>query len=57
MTFLILTAIVIASILYNIYFLVSGAHCINVKDINLDETKVIDLRNFNDSYKNPINEL
>jgi hypothetical protein len=55
MTFLILTAIAIAFIFYNRYFPVSGAHFTNVKDLNLDEMKVIDLRDFNDSYKNPIN--
>ncbi|MBT2700140.1 hypothetical protein J7E79_22495 [Bacillus sp. ISL-40] len=55
MTFLFFTALAVAFILYNRYFPVFGAFCTNVKDLNLDEIKVIDVRDFNDSYKNPIN--
>ncbi|NYE07550.1 hypothetical protein F4694_004361 [Bacillus niacini] len=53
MTLKILAAIV-ASIFYRGYFSVFGVHCINLNDLNLDKIKVIELRNYNESYKNPI---
>jgi rhodanese-related sulfurtransferase len=53
MTLLILATIV-AIIFYKRYFPVFGVHCINLNDLDLDKIKVIDLRDYNESYKNPI---
>ena len=54
MKFLILTGIILTFILYKRYFPVFGVNCINLKDIDWDKIKVIDLRDYNESYKNPI---
>jgi rhodanese-related sulfurtransferase len=54
MTFLILSTIVFSFILYKRYFPVFGVHCMDLKDLYLDEIKVIDIRDFNESYKTQI---
>ncbi|NHC43367.1 hypothetical protein G6549_26195 [Bacillus sp. MM2020_1] len=53
MIILILTTI-IAIIFYSRYFPVFGIHCFNLKDLDWDKIKIIDLRDYNESYKNPI---
>ncbi|MHC5534543.1 rhodanese-like domain-containing protein [Priestia megaterium] len=53
MTFLILTSVVLLFSLYKRYFPVFGVQCINLKELYLDKIKVIDIRDFNESYKNP----
>lgn len=55
MIFLILAAIIIAFILYIRYFPVICVPCIQLTDLNLNRTTVIDVRDYNDSYKEPIN--
>lgn len=55
MIFLILAAILIAFILYKRYFPVICVPCIQLKDLNLDRITIIDVRDYNDSYKDPIN--
>jgi hypothetical protein len=52
---LIIFAAIVSSIFYRRYFPVLGVHCINLNDLNWDKIKVIDLRDYNESYKNPIN--
>lgn len=52
MTLLIVIAIVLTFILYKRYFPAFGVHCINLKDIDLDKIKVLDIRDYNDSYNN-----
>lgn len=54
MLFLILTTFVVALSLYKRYVPVLGVHYTNVRGSYLDKIKVIDIRDFNDSYKNPI---
>jgi len=54
MTLLIITTIVVTFVLYKRYFPVLGVHFITLKDLDLDQIKVIDIRDFNESYKNPI---
>ena len=40
--------------LYKRYFPVPGARFIALNDLKLDKIKIIDVRDFNESYKNPI---
>ncbi len=54
MILLILTTI-IAINFYRRYFPVFGIHCFNLKDNDLGKIKIIDLRDYNESDKNPIN--
>ena len=49
-----LLGIVVTFILYERYFPVFGLNCINCKDLDLDKINVIDIRDFNESYMNPI---
>ena len=51
---IILAAILIAFILYKRYFPVFGLPCIQLKDLELDRITVIDVRDYNDSYKEAI---
>ncbi|PFN98164.1 hypothetical protein COJ85_21850 [Bacillus sp. AFS076308] len=52
--FLIGIVITFIFFLYERYFPVFGVNCINCKDLDLDKINIIDIRDFNDSYKNLI---
>jgi rhodanese-related sulfurtransferase len=54
MTLVILSIILIIYSLYKRYFPVCGVPNYTLTDIELDVIKVIDVRDFNESYKNPI---
>ncbi|WP_018661335.1 hypothetical protein [Heyndrickxia acidiproducens] len=54
MEFLLLMTIILTFVLYKRYFPVSGVHCINLKDLDLDKIKVIDIRDYNESHNNPV---
>lgn len=54
MTFLIVSTIFVTFFLYKRYFPVLGVCFIHLKDLDLDNIKVIDVRDFNESYKFPI---
>jgi rhodanese-related sulfurtransferase len=54
MKLLILTSMAIFYIMYKRYFPVSGARFISLNDLKLDNIKIIDVRDFNESYKDPI---
>lgn len=54
MFYLIISIIVITFVLYKRYFPVFGAGCIPLNDLKLDKLKIIDLREYNESYKDPI---
>lgn len=53
MTFLIVCIFVITFSLYRRYVPVLGVRCIYLKDLELDRIKVIDVRDYNESYKDP----
>jgi rhodanese-related sulfurtransferase len=54
MIYLILTSIVIIVIIYNRYFPVRGVKYYQIRDLDLSNVKILDIRDYNDSYKNPI---
>jgi rhodanese-related sulfurtransferase len=54
MIYLILTSIVILVILYKRYFPVLGVKCYQVEELDLTKLKILDVRDYNVSYKNPI---
>lgn len=54
MTLVILSIMLIIYSLYKRYFPVCGVQNYTLTDIELDVIKVIDVRDFNESYKNPI---
>ena len=54
MTFLILTSIIVTLIVYKRYFPVLGVRYIPLKDLELDKIIIIDVRDFTESYKDPI---
>lgn len=54
MTFLIVITFLVSFILYKRYFPVLGARFIHLKDLELDKIKVIDVRDYNESYAEPI---
>ncbi|KAA9022621.1 rhodanese-like domain-containing protein [Niallia endozanthoxylica] len=54
MTFLILSTAIVIFILYRRYFPVLGVQCNHFSDLDLDKINVIDVRDFNESCKNPI---
>jgi len=54
MKFLFLGIIIVLLILYKRYFPVLGVEKINWTDLDLKTMKVIDVRDYNDSYNSPI---
>lgn len=54
MIYLIVTILVLLFILYRRYFPVLGVHRYILEDLELDKIKVIDVRDYNESYKEPI---
>jgi rhodanese-related sulfurtransferase len=54
MIYLILASIVMIFILYKRYFPVLGVKCYQIGDLDLTKMKVLDVRDYNESYKNPI---
>ncbi|WP_071394962.1 hypothetical protein [Bacillus tuaregi] len=56
MALLIISIILIAFILYKRYFPITDVPFNHLKDLDLEYIKVIDLRDFNVSYKDPVKE-
>jgi rhodanese-related sulfurtransferase len=56
MIYLILASIVILFILYKRYFPVLGVKCYQLGELDLTKLKIIDVRDYNVSYKNPIED-
>ncbi len=56
MIFLIISLFVIFIIFYKRYFPILGVPCIALQDIDLENIKVIDVRDFNESYNKPIKD-
>jgi rhodanese-related sulfurtransferase len=54
MIYLILTFLVILVILYRRYFPVLGVKCSQLEELDLTKLEIIDVRDYNESYKNPI---
>ena len=54
MAYLIVLILVIIFILYRRYFPVLGVHRFNLGDLELDEIRVLDVRDYNESYKEPM---
>ncbi|MCM3570751.1 hypothetical protein [Neobacillus mesonae] len=54
MIILILITLIISFILYKRYFPVLGVHFIHLKDLEVEKIKIIDIRDYNVSYKDPI---
>jgi rhodanese-related sulfurtransferase len=54
MIYLILASIVILIILYKRYFPVPGVKCYQLEELDLTKLKILDFRDYNVSYKNPI---
>ncbi|GHH96637.1 hypothetical protein [Neobacillus kokaensis] len=54
MKFLLLITIIVSFILYRRYFPVFGVDLINLKDPEPKKIYVIDIRDYNESYKEPI---
>jgi rhodanese-related sulfurtransferase len=54
MIYLILTFLVILVILYKRYFPVLGVKCSQLEELDLTKLEIIDVRDYNESYKNPI---
>lgn len=54
MLFLIFSTAIVIFILYRRYFPVFGVQCNRLRDLDLDKINVIDVRDYNESYKNPI---
>jgi rhodanese-related sulfurtransferase len=54
MAALFFTIVIILFILYGRYFPVRGITCNYIKDLDVDKINVIDVRDYNESYKNPI---
>lgn len=52
--YLILTFLVILVILYKRYFPVIGVKCSPLEELDLSKLEIIDIRDYNESYKNPI---
>lgn len=55
MVLFILAIIVILFIFYTRYFPISGVPLLHFKDIEWDKVVVVDLRDYNVSYKHPVN--
>jgi hypothetical protein len=54
MIYLILTLLVILVILYKRYFPVLGVKCSQLEELDLTKLEILDVRDYNESYKNPI---
>jgi rhodanese-related sulfurtransferase len=54
MIYLILALIVILVILYKRYFPVLGVKCYQLEEVDLTKLEILDVRDYNESYKNPI---
>jgi rhodanese-related sulfurtransferase len=54
MIYLILTLLVILVFLYKRYFPVFGVKCSQLEELDLTKLEIIDVRDYNESYKNPI---
>jgi rhodanese-related sulfurtransferase len=54
MIYLILALLVILVILYNRYFPVLGVKCSQLEEVDLTNLEILDVRDYNESYKNPI---
>jgi rhodanese-related sulfurtransferase len=54
MIYLILALIVILVILYKRYFPVLGVKCSQLEEVDLTILEILDVRDYNESYKNPI---
>ncbi|WP_338451063.1 hypothetical protein R4Z09_03835 [Niallia oryzisoli] len=54
MALLIFSTVIVLFILYRRYFPVHGVQCNHFSDLDLDKINVIDVRDFNESCKNPI---
>lgn len=54
MILIFLSMILLIYSLFKRYFPVRGVRYYNLADIELNVTKIIDVRDFNESYKNPI---
>jgi rhodanese-related sulfurtransferase len=54
MIYLILALIVILVILYKRYFPVLGLKCSQLEEVDLTKLEILDVRDYNESYKNPI---
>jgi rhodanese-related sulfurtransferase len=54
MIYLILALIVILVILYKRYFPVLGVKCSQLEEVDLTKLEILDVRDYNESYKNPI---
>lgn len=54
MIYLTLASIVILIILYKRYFPVLGVKCYPLGELDLKKMKILDIREYNESYKNPI---
>lgn len=54
MIYLILASIVILVILYERYVPVLNVKCYQLEELDLTKLKILDVRDYNESYKNPI---
>lgn len=54
MIYLILASIVLLVMLYKRYFPVLGIKYYSLEDLDLSKLKILDVRDYNESYKNPI---
>ncbi|AZU61627.1 hypothetical protein CHR53_10260 [Neobacillus mesonae] len=55
MIFLILITLIISFILYRRYFPVLGVRFINLKNLEVGKIKIIDIRDYHESFKDPVN--
>ncbi|WP_419888277.1 hypothetical protein ACN6MT_23310 [Neobacillus niacini] len=54
MVYLILALIAVATISYKRYFPVLGVKCHPLSELDLSQIEILDVRDYNESYKNPI---
>ncbi|MEH7246411.1 hypothetical protein V7114_06380 [Neobacillus niacini] len=54
MIYLILASIIILVIIYKRYFPVLGVKYFQLGELDLSKVKILDIRDYNESYKNPI---
>jgi hypothetical protein len=54
MTFLLLILILVLYSLYKRYYPIHGVHCVALNDLDLDKINILDVRDFIEAYKNPI---
>ena len=54
MIYLILASIIILEIIYKRYFPVLGLKYYQIGELDFSKVKILDIRDYNESYKNPI---